>query len=617
MSMWYRVTLSILPPVISRQSGALPFGVDADMFRDPQGRYALPGSLIRGNLKENWMLLNKLGATVDIKKWLGESDDTLDQRGCLIFEPFWTLDGETVPDERIRIKIDDGTRSVGSKMLQVAKVLDNKERGSGDNAPEKPLIFSGHILLLDDKPDKELKEWIRKGLLMTPALGGEKGVGLGRMHEVNITDTAAPAVLTSASRELDKETIAHIIQTGRVGLRLRPLWPFCFALHGPKKSNALVSSDSIPGAAIKAVIARVAKKQSQWQQIKPLFDAVRVTHALSVNHQATCRPVVPPLSLVFAGGDLRDVAYMEEPGLIKQVAPAFQPDWKQRHLNSARSELGWPGEIERMLVVRNKHDLNKRAAEDKGLFAVEMVKPDPEQVWLCNIDFPKYGNGVTDSDVREFLKILAEIAKGQSFLPLGKTKTPAIVEIVSGGFDFAVQERPIEKNQIVIALQTPARLFNVEDIQDIPQTGGGGELLKCYRCIWDELSNESLRLSHYYARQTLMGGDYWWKRYGKCSKPLYQTQVFTDAGSVFVFDIKDREKAEEKIREWQRLGLPQVMGAPGMKDKDSEVTDASGMEDEDSRPKPWELNPWIRENGWGEIAVNLELHESWQPPIEE
>ena len=84
----------------------------------------------------------------------------------------------------------------------------------------------------------------------------------------------------------------------------------------------------------------------------------------------------------------------------------------------------------------------------------------------------------------------------------------------------------------------------------------------------------------------MAGGEFIHKRHLKSAK--YLPLVLTDPGSVFVFEVKDRNKAEGDVRTWQEKGLPLPQT----------VTNEHG--------KAWQDHPYLPENGFGEIAVNLQ-----------
>jgi hypothetical protein len=119
-------------------------------------------------------------------------------------------------------------------------------------------------------------------------------------------------------------------------------------------------------------------------------------------------------------------------------------------------------------------------------------------------------------------------------------------------------------------------------------TNDGEKLKARYAAMWDRLSEDSLELSHFYAQQQLVGGGYLHQRFWK-EKP-YNPEVLTIPGSVFVFTVKNQEKAKKLINDWLVNGLPQ----------DDEAD--------------WEHNPYRAANGYGEILVNPLWLKDLEPP---
>jgi len=605
VSTWYKVTLEIFPPFITRQSGALPFGLDADMCHAPDGVPAIPGSLIKGNLLE---VFKRLGCSDLIDGWLGEEvvldagKEEYRKPAKLVFDPFWKLQGEgKTQGLRTRISIDDETGATGDKMLQISRVLDSKKKQVDGS---RLLIFSGLIHVQTDSPKSGLKDRIEKGLKLIPALGGDKGVGLGKLHSAKVEEggqLGMPALLRNKSARLTSEEKQQIIGRRSLGLRLHPLWPFCFPHHRPAKSNTIISRDWIPGGAIKAVLAETLKrKRGHLKEMQSLFDRMRVTHARPVLKGWRQRPAAIPLSLAAIKKEdhayvLYDLASQSSPGLIDGEAPAFQPDWKSRVFDHAHEYMGWPDPPPRILQVRNAHDLDSRAARNNQLYTVESILTHQGYEWLANIDFPDCEEG----ELKELLNSLSSLLQEQDFYPLGRTKTPVALEIDSCGFRFKHEQGQLtEGEKLVITLQSPARLLRSEGLGKIFSTNGADALHQAYQDAFNELAGEGvLHLTRYFAQQELRGGNFWYKKYGSRTLKGYQAQVFTRTGSVFVFDIKDSKKAKDKLNEWRHLGLPPLADVPGKKESNTK----------DPRFKLWKLNPWIRENGYGEIAINQQL----------
>jgi hypothetical protein len=101
-------------------------------------------------------------------------------------------------------------------------------------------------------------------------------------------------------------------------------------------------------------------------------------------------------------------------------------------------------------------------------------------------------------------------------------------------------------------------------------------------------------LKRYFASQSLAGGYYLHRRFR--SQEKYSPWLLTDPGSVFLLkivqpnDAKQVSLVQELIERWYFSGLPPY---------------DSSLE--------WRNCPYVRENGYGEIAVNLMCHWHDQP----
>jgi hypothetical protein len=593
----FTVTLEVQGPVLSRAVEAGHAGVDAVPLRDRVGHEALPGTLVRGLLRESW---ETFGWTDRIADWLGadpvaarnpdkDSSKYHLKRSRLRFDDRWSVE---VPGERhryrhrIRIVPDTGAVSGGGLWIVETPF-----------APGETVRFTGQITAeaADEPTAKELRGWLEKGFRYLPAVGGLKGIGFGRLLGAAVGEP----VPVATQRTLRAPTAACSAadaapSTLALGLRIVPLDELCFPRPGPKGTlgNRYVTDDLIPGAALKAVLAH------WWPEDDPLrksyFDSLRITHALPVRRGRDQRPLAVPYSLAFRECkepttlDLCDFALIGVPRLIDGKAPRFQPDWKDAHWKSARTQCGWDDPPERRLRVRNAIDgktgtvrYDQKTASGY-LFSVETVVPD-EHWWLANIQVPEVAPADRTALVEKLEGFLA-----RDLAPLGKTKAVARVEDIGGPWPFSRCCGPLlrDDESVVIALQTPALLLPRE-LQCQP-TNDGDTLDKAYAASWRELSRQTLELRHFFARQELGGGVYWWNRFRH--KEPYRPVVLTQPGSIFVLDVAEGkcDEAERILTGWRDRGLPQL-------------ADVSGGED-------WRANPWIAENGYGEVAINPTVH---------
>ncbi len=599
----YRFTVGItfIAPIISQSSGALRLGLDAAMLRDRNGTPAIPGTLIQGNLSHAWDALfkDRLG--------LGqESKDGSPQRGHLNFSEFWVYSsGKCFADLRYRIKINEETGKVETGAIQTIESL---------FPAGEPVKFTGDIFgwFADDKQAEVFKIKIYKGVYHMASAGAYKGIGFGRVRDVDI-----------CCSKVKPAPVDYHATGDQIGLMLKPDRAFCFSRHRTGNNtpfnedierdktgldNRYVSEDFIPGGAIKGSIATLlqllsgqnesddAARHPDFPVLSQYLDQIVFTHAQPVADKQRTRKRGHdlPKSIVMADDKFFDVARKDKPGLINKKAPAFSTDWKPKDWTAAGSDkrLNLPAYLgdSRSLILHTEIDSETGASKDHQLFSIEAVNPEDHE-WLANITLPKDIDANARQALYEELKRLFSLGLHW----LGKTEASAEVSLTA---PFTVPgAHPVTPGQqsIAITLLSSACLLPVGT--HVPSTNGNDELLKAYHASWKELSGGNLELHHFYAEQQLVGGDYLRKRFGK-NKP-YNPRIFTTAGSVFIFKVKDFNQAKTLLDDWNKYGLPQL------KEFSSD----------------WRENPYIAQNGYGEIAVNLTTapepgKNEWQP-IEE
>jgi hypothetical protein len=210
-----------------------------------------------------------------------------------------------------------------------------------------------------------------------------------------------------------------------------------------------------------------------------------------------------------------------------------------------------------------------------------MIVPDGHE-WEGLVDLSR-----VDASKRE--KVLSQLIDllGYGMNAWGKTKTSAETWITGAArMDGAPS---IDGNHYVVTLQTPAILCDPDDLNE---ASGKQELSDSYEKVWAELSGGTVKLVRYFAQQTLAGGYYLHERFQ--SKKAYYPWLLTDAGSVFVLEAINGG-AGQMIDDWVKHGLKLPKWAVERYGSDSLPGDH------------WKCCPYIPENGYGEIAVNIQL----------
>ena len=575
----FRVTLTLKAPFISHAVGALGLGWDTALHRDDKGRPALPGSLVKGNLRESWEYFESLPATAAAEKpsaghWLGHPaamQDWMPQRSRLIFDYWWSdLEwcDEQQADTYYRVAIDEDSGAAVTGAIQMIE-------SPYPAGHEVKLQGKVRAWCKDNKEAVELRGWLQRGLDFTAGLGALKGVGFGRLLHVSVQyepESRQPPEWPAATSKT-------------VGLRLRLDRPLCFVRNVTGERNRMVSEDFIPGAALIGAIGQCLDwSPGNWPTVEAHLHELRCTHARPADRSDRKRSIVPPLSLTVDGENgLYDLALRaeEDAPLLKGQAPAFQPDWKERHWDKAAALCGIVSPPRR-LDVRTAIDRERGAARDEALFSMETVMTQNHD-WLANLDLSR----IPDTCLEDFKNELQELL-GLGLAGLGKTNA-CVEAALEPPYSLAVEEEGVLKDGLaIITLLTPARLLPGLK-KGIPPTNGNADLKKAYAKTWEKLSGGVLEMVDYFARQTMQGGRYWWGRYGSKHGRDYFPEIHTAAGSVFILKPApgSEARASEKLADWREHGLPQPDGL-----------------------EKWDENPWIRNNGYGEIAVNLNLHWS-------
>ena len=597
----FQIKLTLRAPILTRSSVAAGFGMDAPAARNHHGRLYLPDTLIKGCLLES---LQDIGADVGVdettrKRWFGEGSQEgsydASKRGILEFSDLET-EAEEDGDIGYRIRIDDERGAVDSGALQIFEM---------PFKPGREIPFSGTIRAVASSEEIEkIRAALMPGFRWIPAMGGERGVGFGEVIAVDvkkISETPPPSPLTESATAM--------------AFAIRPLEPFCISIHTPI-GNLFDSESTISGAVIKGTIANTLNRwmgrepeapldgslPPPWTELGKHFHSIRISHAFPAERQSggalnpNARPVYPPLSTVTCGHRIYDVALKQGPGIIRRedgakLSPTFKADWKSEDEERVWKAFRWPEQIdsERDMRVHTAMEKTTRRAKDEALFAVRRIIPDGME-WIGHFEIRFEENAVSEEEQKAVASQLKAILQG-GLIGLGKTKVRAEVTLDNGVPPGSESTDPIvDKNGTrlwIVALQTPAVMADPQKL--VPDAASRKlQMQAAYGAYWDEISESSLELSHYFAHQS-MKGRYLFYHFQKQRQSGYYPFFLTESGSVFV--LRETGKgAQSYIDDWRGHGLPLPEWA------------------KTAYGEHWHECPWLKGNGFGEIAVNLDEH---------
>lgn len=596
------IAISLKAPFITKSSSPGPYGFDSVHARTSSGQLCIPGTHIVGKLRQAWEELRSSlpgEQDADIVPNYDEIDNLLGTRSedgefaprakQLFFSDF-VCDEEASKGFRNRIQIEDDRKAASKGALLTIECPFLAGRTASFNG-----ILSFETSDVNDV-DRILKQ-VKCGLQWISQIGAYRSVGFGQVADIQM---GIPKKLQIAPTTRQwKDAVG-------LDLMIEPSAPFCIAGR-PTADNIFESIEDIPGGVIRGCLAnkinhllgrpsgteiKTQPGQTKLVKLCENFHRIRITHGFA---SARCfvRPVRLPLSLVKAGG-LYDVALMENPCLINDQAPEFQIDWKDDA--DVKTLFGWP-RLKKELRVRTAIDSDRLRSADDKLFAYEMIVPD-ERCWLARVQLDE---AIPYEDRDPVLNDLAMLLESR-LLGIGKNKTSAKISAnVSGTIDDAHDltglDRPLSEDGFwAITLQTPALLVSPSHLMN---SGSSKELFEGYRLAWAEIC-PALSLVRFFARQSLSGGLYRDGRFRGKSAGLYHPWILTDAGSVFLFSSSDLKRTRDDVRTWLKHGL-EIPGA---------TLTAYGLTNSETL---WRNCPFVPQNGFGEIAVNLEIHSQKKP----
>jgi hypothetical protein len=597
-------TIEIEAPLLTKSSSPGEAGLDAVMAKNANNQAVLHDSHIKGRLLDAWRDLRPM-LNIPLDDWLGTSGGKRSDlagacstnTGLIQFKDFVgpeipELDGQPEAGERkgprIRVQIDPERRAASEHMLQMIE----SPFPSGEH-----LTFHGGIECEDTVDIDLAKRAIKAGLYWASTFGGMRTSGFGRVLAVEIEETAA-----------QQAALIPAVTNDQFWVWLTTTDSVCVT-ESRAMENLFVSGQVLPGSVIKGAVAATWLRShglgsvagpgcdSTRPELSKYFDVIRFSHARIASVEGRLvRQVIAPLTIGKTGDCFRDFATADK---VECDDVAFQPDWKDADFTEIARRFGGQN-VATELRVRTAIESEKRRAKEAQLFARQLVVPKPDQGWMVCIDWSE-----VPPEARNLVKeqLASVISNGIRYV--GKTKATMSVEFTATGPVAKVHS--LDRSDLyVITLQTPVLLGNPEILTE---THSKDDLFTAYATDFSKISDESLTLVRFFAKQRLEGGTYLYKRFMEGGPFPYQPYFVTCPGSVFVLKTtpgKDAEMAAAHIRDWSRRGLPP---APWCVNRYRRL----GLDGNDLGGDHWSNNPYLRESGFAEIAVNLASH--WEDPI--
>jgi hypothetical protein len=583
-----QLTVTVEAPFLVHGSMPSFYGIDASELLDETGTPVIPGTLLAGRVSECWATEGEAnGFPVALqRRYLGQSGvgarserhaklRLKDLKLCKIDDI--EFDSTKVsPTQVTRIAIDDDLGAVRSGQLLVIEQIAQAKSS---------LTFSGvWQIWATTEEAKALTQRLRWALLSQTQLGAYRNVGFGRLKDVVLNVSAAVV-----------KEIADVGDAALVELSLSFDEPFCVATKN-RRGNVFESADYVPGGVILGALAQTVcdaygvTKVSDSSLVASstlarCFDKLRVLNAYPTKVNAA-RATPFPLSLTLFSEHILDAFIWNNPPplSIGVSAPVFSVDWKYETLKRVQEKLQ-VGSSEKVLRVRTA--ISDGQAKDGDLFAYSS-RFSTETRWRSVVDL----RGIPDLEERK--KLLSELREFLSFglAPIGKTDATATVELRAIPAQAQTQTDAIhgikDGDVIRVVLNGDAALFTTDEIADKPLVN----MLDVYSQAFASMPSwptNALSLSHFFARQKLYGGRFYLGKYPREGELPYQPATLTEKGSIFVFTVSDSEKARAIFHTWAASGL----GIPKL------VKDQFG--------ESWETNPFLAQNGFGEVSINLPL----------
>ena len=465
--------------------------------------------------------------------------------------------GETT--NRTRIRVDRERKSVRPGALLVREQMHK----TGEKADFE--CKNGVILYGSDAEKKAFGDAFAIFLENLPEIGAMKSAGYGRVEDGRLNGYKGER-LTIPDDGPDGETFA-IAMTFSHPLLVEPHLA---------SGNVQESANHISGAVIKAAIAEFGQLAMGKDKFDKEFGSalskmiIRIALPVKRNSSAS-RPRALPFSLVKDRSEFKDFFDPGTSGAIK-----FEVDFKGDEYEAALAACGqhnvsWVSQTRTAIEPGTQH-----AAENQ-LFNYRMA-------------------GVRDTEWRGEIILPADLSEGEKakaqrlmallkseLIQIGKTRADMTARVVSGK-DPCV--RADADGVWRLTLQSPACLFDLACMEKL-RTGAvtlRDAYIGYFETVFEDAQNSvDWESFDFLARHRLFGGHRAAYTRKKRSDPYYPF-LLSETGSVFRFPLKDGQGAA-KLKE----RLEQLV-CRGLKSFDDD----------------WQLNPFVPENGYGEVRIDGE-----------
>lgn len=604
------ITLTILGPFLTSATASATYGVNKVFYRDGIGSVVIPSSHVKGKVRSALEEISRTtGGNISmdfIDTWFGVPHDDgsyAPRRGLLHFSKFRWEENRSVYNSvmrtRTRTSIHPATGTASESTLRRIEDL---------FASGIPTVWKGNISYYaqDEAEASLVQQTLKVGFVWLTNMGAEKGVGFGRLQKVHMS---APKPIDTAVTN----STAVPNDDGPIHLRIRPVERIMIGGVRKPGTNFVRTEHVIPGSVIKGALAthlniahgvqpshtplsvEIAPRLPGFELLAAHFDAIRITHAFPA-HVGKPRPVKMPLSTVKgSNSEFYDRARISDPSLLIQgMAPTYFVDWKvpQDFIGGA-----YPKE---MFVTRTEINDITRRSQNENLFTYSFCLPTDKDnkaiEWICNV----YFDAIQDDDTRQKVRDQFWRAVALYLNRMGKLNHEVHIDIETGSAQSVEESRDNITDELIVVLQTDAIMLNPDDVRTMKMDD---DLFELYAEYWSQMCTSQktgvpLELVNFFAHQKFQGG-YLYHRYLGASEReqhpnKYYPYYLTGAGSVFRFRVLNGDGAQRCADRWQKHGLTLPSWAVH---KYSQYERAL-----------WQNCPFVPENGYGEVAINLSWH---------